>query len=713
MSSDLIKRSIKRSVPGKVAQGYVPAVAAKPARTVNEVLYLEPQPDLLKWQKQSMGRELVYQFESQSTDPLTGRTTKEAQRIVRFTYTGDPFPVSSFSTTYMFGGVTTTPPLQELNAMAAQANNPYWQLVNMPDFIAFFRRRVQVAVHYPAIAARQAVPASPATATKVLADDRAGWNAGGRSITGLSPSRSLAYEDSTCFTFRIDPRHSAGIAVGLVKRDQGTTVADYEAGVLFASGQWSQIIRGVAVGASFGTYQATDVFTVKPLASGAQGWMVLSINGNEVLRFAITHANGPLYLDAAIFKGGDAVLDARFYSGGTQAIEEGRTFGHMPPAIGFGGVSGHGMGRARMPAVQSVGGIHSGQDRGRLPAVKGWSGSGVIGRGDLAAVTGEAGGTYGSWPHIDYGTQANGFMQGMRSSGRLILGNNARQPAGILPRMQNDANGGLEGGRRAARQRIGLMASVRGIGQEGDPTFARIDSASKGVSAMRGTALFVAAITSSGRVLGLIETRSVENSSLSSSAIARSDIGQDLRLTLYLDAIAQAKSLLGNQADFDAEDVHVWVMNDRNGAMSRYTNYGFNSFARIGDRYFGADSSGLYLLEGDCDQTDLDEVPIVGKAGTGLLDLGSKELKHVSNVYLSVASEGRIAVDVEVSAGYKTVERFRYYARSLGRNAEQQRVDVGRGLRSNFYAFEASNPDGGMFELDGFDVALQKSTRRI
>lgn len=230
---------------------------------------------------------------------------------------------------------------------------------------------------------------------------------------------------------------------------------------------------------------------------------------------------------------------------------------------------------------------------------------------------------------------------------------------------------------------------------------------------MRGKALYVAAITSSGRILGLIETRAVEHDSLASSAMAKSAIASDLSLMLYLDAIAQAKSLLGSQAEFDAKDVHVWVMNDRNGAMSRYTNYGFNSFARIGDRHFGTDSTGLYLLEGDCDQTEQNAAPIIGKAGTGMLDLGSKELKHVSNVYLSVASEGFVAVDVEVSSGYKTVERYRYYARSLGRNAEQQRVDVGRGLRSNFYAFEASNPDGGMFELDGFDVALQKSTRRI
>ena len=250
----------------------------------------------------------------------------------------------------------------------------------------------------------------------------------------------------------------------------------------------------------------------------------------------------------------------------------------------------------------------------------------------------------------------------------------------------------------------------------------QIESAGQTRSGLEAMLLLAETIASQGQGTSGVDAGSLLTAQLIAHAVVSGAISSNADLIAFLDAAINTRAGLfentqgpgGNPTPPSMVDTHdgtgdyddghyVWVTNVKTGAVSRYTHYGFQSFAQIGGHYFGVSVDGVYLLEGDKDGDDA----VHARIGTGLLGLGSKELKHVSAVYLDVASTG--VMSVRVSAGD---QQYTYKARGANARNAQQRVDVGRGLRANFYGFEVFN-DGADFELDGLDANATKSARRI
>lgn len=228
-------------------------------------------------------------------------------------------------------------------------------------------------------------------------------------------------------------------------------------------------------------------------------------------------------------------------------------------------------------------------------------------------------------------------------------------------------------------------------------------------------------ISSQAELTGSIDVGTLLNAALLSQAVGSGEIQCSADLVAYIDATVRAALGLtsrlragaggsggphnnhdGGTADYD-DGYYVWVLNARTNAVSRYLRYGFDSFAQIGGHYFGVAEDGVYLLEGNTDAGQR----IEARVGTGLLDLGAKELKHVSAVYLDTASEGVLSVRVQAGE-----QQYTYQARRASQYNAQQRVDTGRGLRATHYSFELLN-SGADFELDSMDVNATKSARRI
>jgi hypothetical protein len=228
-------------------------------------------------------------------------------------------------------------------------------------------------------------------------------------------------------------------------------------------------------------------------------------------------------------------------------------------------------------------------------------------------------------------------------------------------------------------------------------------------------------LNSRGQIITILDAQAILGVTLSSQGQALGSMDGDMSLLAYIDAVVRGadglqgqsstgggqvpnpgQQMPGGTEDYDG-GYFVWVFNARTGAVSRYLRYGFDSFAQIGGHYFGVAEDGVYLLEGNTDAGQR----IEARAGTGLLDLGAKELKHVSAVYLDAASDG--VLSVRVQAGQ---QQYTYQARRASQYNAQQRVDTGRGLRATHYSFELLN-GGADFELDSMDVNVAKSARRI
>lgn len=139
----------------------------------------------------------------------------------------------------------------------------------------------------------------------------------------------------------------------------------------------------------------------------------------------------------------------------------------------------------------------------------------------------------------------------------------------------------------------------------------------------------------------------------------------------------------------------AYVYHPDHDAFTEYTNFGFNSYARIGGNYFAASNSGLYRLEGEADAG----APIAAHVLTGMLDFGGHTMSRTPRVYFDFSGDSGLAVSVYTSIdGLRRTEAFALSlsAAPVDRSAC---LPLGRGLPSHFWQYRVSNVSGGDLEF--------------
>ncbi len=130
---------------------------------------------------------------------------------------------------------------------------------------------------------------------------------------------------------------------------------------------------------------------------------------------------------------------------------------------------------------------------------------------------------------------------------------------------------------------------------------------------------------------GSVTTDSLAVVVLRDTVVFNDTMAHDADLTAFLlDSVSFATTLSIDNGEYIA-----WVMNTENTALSLYTNYPFNSFAKIGDRYVGAASDGLHTLDADDDNGDA----INARLRAGLSDLGTRKLKQLPEAYIGATAD--------------------------------------------------------------------------
>lgn len=157
-------------------------------------------------------------------------------------------------------------------------------------------------------------------------------------------------------------------------------------------------------------------------------------------------------------------------------------------------------------------------------------------------------------------------------------------------------------------------------------------------------------------------------------------------------------------------EVHTsWVVN-LDGAMpiSEYTNFGFNSYARVGSRHYAAKDTGLYVLEGDTD----DGEPINASVRSMLVDFGLIEQKRVVSAYIGCTSTGRVILKIKSVDQGALVETW-FEARQKSAAPANTYMPLGRGLRSRHWQVELVNVDGADFDIVSLDLHPLPLGRRV
>jgi len=138
--------------------------------------------------------------------------------------------------------------------------------------------------------------------------------------------------------------------------------------------------------------------------------------------------------------------------------------------------------------------------------------------------------------------------------------------------------------------------------------------------------------------------------------------------------------------------------------VTHYTNYPFTHVVRYQGSYYGANSTGLYLLEGTTD----DGAAIAFAVKTAVTDFKTPNKKTLASAYFS----GRFgpASTISLHEGEKAPNTYSFTT-PRGTLAQNHRQKFGKGTKGRYFALSVSGT--GTCELDGIEPEVHQLTRRI
>lgn len=155
----------------------------------------------------------------------------------------------------------------------------------------------------------------------------------------------------------------------------------------------------------------------------------------------------------------------------------------------------------------------------------------------------------------------------------------------------------------------------------------------------------------------------------------------------------------------------TWTFNTITTAHSRYTNYNFNSYFKIGTKYFGVHTNGsIYELTGDRDFVgDVGETNILAEIDLPTSSFDEQQMKVCSDAIVY----GRCAGDVEIQVVLDEQEARTGYIVSFDDRIgmHRKRVKIPKGLLGDVWQFKIKNVNGSKFDLNAFEVFLRTVQR--
>lgn len=153
----------------------------------------------------------------------------------------------------------------------------------------------------------------------------------------------------------------------------------------------------------------------------------------------------------------------------------------------------------------------------------------------------------------------------------------------------------------------------------------------------------------------------------------------------------------------------TWVFNTITTAHSRYTNYDFNSYFKIGTKNYGTNSNGIFELIGNTDWASTGNTNITGIVQTPVSDFNEQQLKSTSEAFINCRTEGQLEVQIvadeeQKRTGFNTVADSR-------NGIHRRRVLLPKGLRGNSWQFFIKNIAGCTFDITSFEVNLRTLQR--
>lgn len=506
-----------------------------------------------------------------------------------------------------------------------------------------------------------------ATDASVTTDYHEGWNAGARSISLLGGNGVMKFSGYIGI---------AGAVIGMAKQHLSVGYAHVLHGFYLTDGTAYVYESGVQM-ASLGNYTNDTVFAIKRIEGAVTYYM-----DDSLVYTSSVESSGDVMMEVCLYSGGDAIFDPSLSDYNSAAVTMGR-----------------------MRATSSETGNYCNVALGPLK-VYGSEGNHckmTFGKMSVFASDHNAGrASVGLGPFSVYST--GGLLTPSKSRAALCMG------AMVV------SSTGLTGGVGSAAVTMGAMSTFSSDHKAGKSavTMGPISVYASGTEGynhgyMTETMICDAGYSGSG-VLTIAMTADLQCAiAVECSAAATAEMSEQVGL---LSEFGTSQVLMAAINEFIGagcaippfEDVaEVWVVSP-DGESTRYDNFAFNSFAKIGKHYFGAKAGGIYLLEGDDDAGD----PIEASINFGTQSFGSSAVKRIEAAYIGASSDGKIYLKVVANG-----EEYLYAARDVSEHMATTRIGVGRGIAANYMTFFLYNSEGCDFRLEDIEFAALDMKRRI
>lgn len=155
----------------------------------------------------------------------------------------------------------------------------------------------------------------------------------------------------------------------------------------------------------------------------------------------------------------------------------------------------------------------------------------------------------------------------------------------------------------------------------------------------------------------------------------------------------------------------TWVFNTITTAHSRYTNFDFNSFFKLGSNNYGINANGsLYKLTGLKDFAgESNEADINSEIILPATTFDEQTLKSCSDAIIYGRGDGYMEVQVVLDEQQKRTGYMMHFDNRVGMH--RNRVKIPKGLKGNVWQFILKNVKGSYFDINMFEVFVKTMQR--
>lgn len=156
----------------------------------------------------------------------------------------------------------------------------------------------------------------------------------------------------------------------------------------------------------------------------------------------------------------------------------------------------------------------------------------------------------------------------------------------------------------------------------------------------------------------------------------------------------------------------TWAVNTRTNALTEYSsNFQFNSFAKIGNEYYGANDDGLWLLNSETDAG----ANIVADIKGGLLEFGQSKYTQFDGIYLGLRTSDNARdwlLKIHTPGTQVNPDGATYIYQFAANEYRTTRINTAKGIRTRYFSWELITP-GPDFTLDSIEFVPLVSKRRV